>query len=99
MGKIIEITGTIHWKKPMHVGDREYLFTNCDEEVARLCKYNVVTPHSFTVEIPDDFDPIPGQVAAIKKQQQELKAAFAKKMMELEDDLSKLLCIESAVMV
>ena len=72
-------------------------FTFADTGMDQFPEYIKVMPHSFTVEVPDDFDPIPGQVAAIKKQQQELKAAFAKKMMELEDDLSKLLCIESAV--
>lgn len=59
----------------------------------------IVSEHSIEVEVPDDFDPRPAQLAALDKKETALKAAFAKAMMELADDRSKLLCIESAVAV
>lgn len=95
MGKQIEISGQIFYLKRRRESKGEFIFA--DTGMDQFPEYIKVMPHSFTVEIPDDFDPVSSQVAAIKKQQLELKAAFAKKMMELEDDLSKLLCIESAV--
>lgn len=97
MSKQVTIEGHIFYLKHQWESKGEFMFSSTGMD--QFPEYIKVMPHSFTVEIPEDFGPVPGQVAAIKKQQQELKAAFAKRMMELEDDLSKLLCIESAVTV
>ena len=56
-----------------------------------------VGPVTIEFEVPDDFNPIPGQVANLQAKARELKAKFAKDMMEIEDSISKLTCIEMSV--
>lgn len=55
--------------------------------------YVTVCPHNNEFEVPDDFDPIPGQVANLNAKALALKAKFAKDMMEVDKEKSKLLCI------
>lgn len=50
----------------------------------------------FTVEIPDDFDPIPGQVAALEEKKREALAEYQRTIAEINDRLSKLQAIEFA---
>ena len=52
-----------------------------------------IAPCSVEVEIPDDFNPIPAQVAALEKEKRELQAKFAKELMDIDDRISKLTCI------
>ena len=59
--------------------------------------YVTVMPFSFEVEVPDNFNPIPAQVAALEKQKRELKANFAMELMHIEDSISKLTCITNEV--
>ena len=58
-----------------------------------------VRPHSFEVEIPDNFDPRPEQVAALEAQKKKVRAEFAKKITDLEMQISKLLAISNDVLV
>ena len=48
------------------------------------------------IEIPDDFDPAPGQVAALEKQKLEALATYQRAVAEINDRLSKLQAIEFA---
>lgn len=50
----------------------------------------------FTVDIPDDFDPVPQQVAALEKQKLEALATYQRTVAEINDRLSKLQAIEFA---
>jgi hypothetical protein len=56
----------------------------------------LVGPHEFWVEAPDDFNPIPQQLAAIEKAKQEAHAEYHAKVVELNDRASKLLCLENS---
>lgn len=56
-----------------------------------------VKKHYFNVEIPDNFDPRPAQVAALEAEKQKIRADFAKSIADIEDRISKLLCIENGV--
>lgn len=58
--------------------------------------YTRVQAHSFDVEIPDDFDPRPGRLKALDAKEQKLKAEFARQMMEVGKERSKLLALEAA---
>lgn len=97
MSTQVTISGNIFWLK--RKWDKNGLFTFVDGEMTGFPEYTKVMPHSFTVEIPDDFDPRTAQLAALDEKETALKAAFAKAMMELADDRAKLLCIEQAVTV
>lgn len=53
----------------------------------------VIGEQQFTVEIPDDFDPIPGQVAALEEKKREALAEYQRTIAEINDLLSKLQAI------
>jgi len=57
------------------------------------CGYVTVMPYSVEVDVPDDFNPIYGQVQALEKAKREIKAKFAMDLMRIEDSISKLTCI------
>jgi hypothetical protein len=54
-----------------------------------------VMEHEFEVEVPDNFDPRPGQVAALKAQKEEIQAQFAAKVKEIDDRINSLLAISA----
>ena len=55
-----------------------------------------IEEQQFTVDIPDDFDPIPGQVAALEEKKREALAEYQRTVAEINDRLSKLQAIEFA---
>lgn len=52
-----------------------------------------VMAHEFEVEVPDNFDPRPGQVAALKAKKEKVQAEFAAKVKEIDDRINSLLAI------
>lgn len=54
-----------------------------------------VGEHSFEVEVPDDFDPRPQQVAALRAQKEKDRAEFAAKVVEYDRQINELLAIEN----
>lgn len=48
---------------------------------------------AIDVSIPDDFDPVPQQVAAIEKEKREVLAAYTARVAQLNEELSKLQAI------
>ena len=53
----------------------------------------IVMQHKFEVEVPDNFDPRPGQIAVLKAQKVKVQAEFAKKVKDIDDRISSLLAI------
>jgi hypothetical protein len=53
-----------------------------------------IKEQDFEVEIPDDFDPVPGQIDALREKQTELRAEMQVKLNNLEEQIQRLLCIE-----
>ena len=54
----------------------------------------VVAEHQIEVEVPDDFDPRPGIVEALKEQKKQEQAKFALRVKEIYDRIKSLLAIE-----
>ena len=52
-----------------------------------------INEQTVTVEVPEDFNPVPAQVAALEKAKAEALAAYQKTVGELNDRLSKLLAL------
>lgn len=46
------------------------------------------------VEAPDDFNPVPAQVAALEAEKAQALAEYQKTVVEINERLSKLLCIQ-----
>jgi hypothetical protein len=61
--------------------------------------YVVVAQTSFEVHIPDDFDIRPHQVAALEKKKRDVRAQFAAKVKEIDDQINSLLAIGTAKVV
>ena len=55
-----------------------------------------VTEHTTTVEVPDDFDPRPQQVAALEAEKQKARAEFQKRITEIDRQIQSLMAIEGA---
>lgn len=86
----VQETGFILYKKERWETQGKFMFKPWEHPESG---YVTVCPHTIEFEVPDDFNPIPGQVAILEAKAKELKAKFAKDMMEIEDSISKLTCI------
>lgn len=47
-----------------------------------------------TIEFPDDFDPVPAQVAALEAEKRQAMNAYQQKVAEINEQLSKLQALE-----
>lgn len=57
----------------------------------------VVREHSITLEVPDDFNPIPLQVAGLEELKRLARLELASKLAHIDEQISKLTCIEHTV--
>jgi len=57
---------------------------------------SLIREHSIEVEIEDDFDPRPQKIAALDEQIKKTRAEFSARITELQEQKSRLLCIEMA---
>jgi hypothetical protein len=57
----------------------------------------MVGPHNFTIEVSDDFDPRPKQLAAIDEKIASVRAEMTARITELMEQRSRLLAIENTV--
>ena len=55
-----------------------------------------VKEHLTTVEVPDDFDPRPAQVAALEAEKQKARADFQARITEIDRQIQSLMAIEGA---
>lgn len=61
-----------------------------DDNIERV----FISERMFTVEIPDDFDPVFRQVAALEQQKRDALDAYTRKVAEINERLSKLQALE-----
>lgn len=58
-------------------------------------EYVKIAHQEFTVEIPDDFDPRPIQIAALREERTKVTAEAEAKKANIDEQISRLLAIES----
>lgn len=51
------------------------------------------TPIEIEVEVPDNFDPRPQQIAALEEQKRKLQAEFAQSVAKIDEQIKKYLAI------
>lgn len=56
--------------------------------------YILVCPHDLTFTIPDGWNPVPGQIAAMEAEKAKLQKEFMEKVRILNERISKLQAIE-----
>jgi hypothetical protein len=54
-----------------------------------------VVAHEITIEVPDNFDIRPGMIAKLEKEKEDIKAAFAARITEINSHIQSLLAIEN----
>lgn len=84
------IDGFITWRHDTWMDHPEVGFLTYDPKDFDLDSV-AVRAHSFEVEVPDDFDPRPAQIAALREK---AAATFSAYVAEIDASISKLLAIE-----
>lgn len=97
MSKQITVPLFVFWEKCRFSGAAEYDvlpydLRNLPSESQRGRAF--VTETSATFEVPDNFNPVPAQVAALEAEKQAARAAFQKRVTELDAQIQSLLAIE-----
>lgn len=87
------IDGFITWRHDTWMDHPEIDFLTYDPKLAGSDAV-VVRPHSFEVEVPDDFDPRPAQIAALREKREKAAATFSAYVAEIDASIAKLLAIE-----
>lgn len=57
----------------------------------------LIREHSFEVEVDEDFDPTPQQIAALQEKKRALRLKLAEDLMAIDEKLSKLQAIGNEV--
>ncbi len=93
------IQGFITWHKYPWETEARIGFSQFDPSEVASGEYAAcaVRPYSFEVDVSDDFDPNPQRVAALQAEKQKVRADFAKRITELDTQISKLLAITNEV--
>lgn len=87
------ISGFIVWHKYGWEETPSYEFCMNDMK-GRGPEWVVIATHEFEVEIPDDFDPRPKQIAALREAKQAVFADAQEKANNIEEQIQRLLCLE-----
>ena len=90
----VTIKGFISYKKDGWSKGNDYHFYKHDMSEHG---YVTVMPHEIAVEVPDDFDPRPQQVAALEAEKQKARAEFHARVTEIDRQIQSLLAIEHEV--
>lgn len=91
----VTIKGFITLLNPKHAYCGSYDFLLYDITGASFADGRVmIMPHTIEVDIPDDFDPRPHQIAALQADRTKLQAAFSARVTEIERQISELTCLE-----
>lgn len=56
----------------------------------------LVSKQEIEVEVPDDFNPVPAQIAVLEKQKADLRAKLARELMTIDQRISKLQALPMA---
>ena len=56
--------------------------------------YTLVQEQDFEIDVPDNFDPTPQQIAALKEKKEELRAEMQLKLNNIDEQIQKLLSLE-----
>ena len=91
----IRIDGYITYTKYAWDNKPTYSFYSFDPTEHAGTETVVLMQHSFYVEVPEDFDPRPGQIAALKAKREKAQADFSKTVMEIDARINELLALEA----
>lgn len=85
------ITAFVHYEKAWHDSMEDFRVFPFDMTSGDCV---LVGKQEIEIEVPDDFDPTPGMIAALEEQKRKLRLKLANELMELDQRISKLQAIE-----
>jgi hypothetical protein len=88
------VKGFITYEKLPHQRKPTISFYNFKPNADYFQYVTVVAEHTIEVEVPDDFNPVPGMVAALEEKKRLLRLKLAEELMVLDEQISKLQAIE-----
>jgi hypothetical protein len=88
----IKLTAHIHHVK--YEWDKEGTYQLWFAKVADDDSRTYIGEQEVEVEVPDNYDPRPKQIAALEKQRQKVMADYQKTVTEINDRISKLQALE-----
>ena len=77
----------VHW----YPGDRYHLFAFDNTKYEKTCV--LVNKQTIEFEVPDDFNPVPIQIAMLEAEKQKAMDEFNKRVAVLNEQISKLTCL------
>ena len=94
---LIELKGFVYCRTSGGKAEFELFPWECRTWHAKSIDGRVfVKEHLTTVEVPDDFDPRPQQVAALEAEKQKARAEFQARITEIDRQIQSLMAIEGA---
>ena len=91
---IVTINAQLHYEKSQWDDEAKYTLYPCDMS-GTSPDYVLIRKQTFEVEIPDDFDPRPLQVEALRKEKEKVMAEAQAKATNIEEQIQRLLCLEA----
>jgi hypothetical protein len=91
------IKGHLYFQQTKYMKTPKFVFSEHD---MRSWEHDIldgrvwIREESFTVEVPDNFDPRPGMVASLRAEKKRTQALFAAKVKEIDDRINSLLALE-----
>lgn len=81
------LNGQINWKKEDWESEGRFYFQFSDMSEFGYVK---VMPYTLEIDVPDDFNPVPGQIAALEKEKAKIRAEFNRRIAALNEQIGKL---------
>lgn len=94
-GNIMKVTVKAYTHQVQYPWQNEPEYALLSHPMRNVDYYALVseTPVEVEVNIPDDFDPRPQQIAALEKQKRRLQAEFAQSVAKIDEQIKKYLAI------
>jgi hypothetical protein len=84
------VTGALYLYTPERAYTDKPIYHFNASPILDSATFTKIVDHSFDIEIPEDFDPIPGQLAALNEKKRQLRLKLAAELADLDDRISKL---------
>ena len=88
----IKTTAHVYYEKYTWDKEPRYIVFSCKMEDTDSRTY--IGEQQIEVEVPDNYDPRPAQIAALEKQKKKVMADFQKTVDQINERISKLQAIE-----
>ena len=83
----VTIDGFICWKKESWKKEGEFSFWGFE---VNSMGYVTVMPHSMEVDVPDNFNPVPDQIAQLEREKAKVRQEFNDRIAQLNEQIGKL---------